>query len=71
MQKFDSRFFIGQSYFNNDGAQLYLILQLLCYTSIRFGDTENVVSWKSKGLSTEKLTTPTTTDISLSLSIKW
>ena len=37
----------------------------------RLGDTEKVVSWKSKGLSTEKLTTPTTTDNCLSPSIKW
>ena len=29
------------------------------------GDTEKVVSWKSKDLSTEKRTTPTATDISL------
>ena len=34
-------------------------------------DTEKLVSWKSKDLSTEELTTPTATDISLSLSIKW
>ena len=33
------------------------------------GDTEKIVSWKSKGLSIEKLITPTTTDNSLSPSI--
>ena len=32
---------------------------------------EKVVSWKSKDLSTENLTTPTTTDDSISPSIKW
>ena len=48
-----------------------LILQTLHYTLKRLGDTEKVVSWKSQGLSTEKLTTPTTTDASLSPSIKW
>ena len=37
----------------------------------RLGDTEKVVSWKSKGLSTEKLTTPATTENILSPSIKW
>ena len=36
----------------------------------RLGDTRKVVSWKSIGLSTKKFTTPTTTDDSLSLSIK-
>ena len=32
---------------------------------------KKIVSWKSKVLSTEKLTIPTTTDNSLSPSIKW
>ena len=54
------------------GGQLYyLILQPLYYTLKRLVDTENFLSWKSKGLSAEKLTTPTTTDNSLSPSIKW
>ena len=33
------------------------------------GDTEKIVTWKSKGLSIEKLVTATTTDNSLSPSI--
>ena len=65
-----SSLFIAQRYFHNDGAQLYLILQPLYYTLKRQGDTEKVESWKSKGLSTEKLTTTTTTNNSLSPSIK-
>ena len=44
---------------------------MLCYTLQRLGNTEKVVSWKSKGLSGEELTTPTITDNSLSPSIKW
>ena len=68
---FDSSDFIGQSYFNNDGAQLYLVLQLLYYTLKRLVDTEKAVWWKHKDLSTEKLTTPTTTDNSLSPLTKW
>ena len=71
IETFDSNLFIGQSYFNDDGTQLYLILQPLYYTLKRLGDTEKVVSWKSKCLSAEKRTTPTTTDNSLSPSIKW
>ena len=58
-------------YFNNDGAQLYLILQPFCYTLKRLGDTEKVISWKSKALSAKKLITSTTTDNSLSPSVKW
>ena len=71
MQTYDSSLFIGQSYFYSDAAQLCLILQLPYYTLKRLGDTGKVVSWKPKGLLTVKLTTPTTTDNSLSLSIKW
>ena len=70
-QILDSFIFIGQSYFNNDGAQLYLILQPLYYTLKGLGDAENAVSCKSKSVSTEKLTTVTTTDNSLCPSIKW
>ena len=44
---------------------------MLYYTLKRLGDTEKIVSWKSKGLSAEKLTVPITTDKSLSPSIKW
>ena len=63
---YDSSLFIGQSYFFNDGAQLYLIFQTLYYTLKRLGDTEKIVSWKSRSLSAEIGTTPTTTDNSLS-----
>ena len=46
--------FIGQSYFFNDVAQLYLIFQPLYYT-LWSSSTGKFVSWKSKGLSTENL----------------
>ena len=36
--------FIGQSYFFNDGAQLYLIFQTLYHTLKRLEDTEKIVS---------------------------
>ena len=62
LQKYDLSLFIGKHYFDNDEAQLEFIMQRLYYTLKRLGDTEKVVSWKSKGLSTKKLTTPTTTD---------
>ena len=41
---FDSNLFIGQSYFDNYGAQFHLILQPLYYTLKRPGDTEKFVS---------------------------
>ena len=43
LQTFDSSLFINQSYFNNDGIQLYLILQRLYYTLKILGDPEKVV----------------------------
>ena len=71
LETFDSSLFIDQSYFNSDGAQLYLIFQLLYYILKRLGDTEKTISWKCKGLSDEKLTTTPRTDNSLSSTIKW
>ena len=62
---------IGPSYFFNDGAQVYLILQPLYYTLKKLGDTEKLVSCKSKSSLTKKITTPTTADNSLSPSNKW
>ena len=59
-----------ESYFFNDGAQHYLMVQTLYYTLKRLGNTEKNVLWKSKGLPAEKLYTLTTTDNSLSPSVK-
>ena len=61
-----------RSRFNKDDeTQLYLILQPLYYTLKGIGDTSKVASWKSKALSAEKRTTPTTTTNSFSPSVKW
>ena len=65
LQRYDLSRLIAQSYF------VILVLQPLFYTLKRLGDTEQVVSWKSEGLSNEKLTAPTINDNSLSPSIKW
>ena len=42
----DLSLFIDQSYFVNDGLQLYLMFYPLYYTLKRLDDTEEVVSWK-------------------------
>ena len=55
----------------NDVTQLYLISQVLDCTSKRLDDPEKVVSWKCKGLSTEKIPSHTTVVNSLSPSISW
>ena len=65
----NSSLFIGQSYFFNDGSQLYLTFEPIYYTLKRLGDTEKIVSQKSKVSLTEK--SFTTTDNSVFLSISW
>ena len=56
LQTFDSNLFIGQSYFNNDGAQLYLIFQSIYKTISTFFILPGTFSeWKSKGLSNGKI----------------
>ena len=44
LQKFDSSFFIGKSYFNNDGAQLYLIFQPIYKTVTIFPGYADIIS---------------------------
>ena len=43
LQIFDSSLFIGQSYFNNDGAQLYLILQPIYNTISTSSDLPDTI----------------------------
>ena len=55
LQTFDLSLFIGQSYFNNDGAQLCLIFQPIYKTTAIFSGLPDAVSeWASKELSNEK-----------------
>ena len=70
LQTCDSILFIGQSYFFNDGAQLYLIFQPLCYTFKTLSNSKKVISWKSKVFLTKKLTTLFTADNILSPTIE-
>ena len=52
---------MAQGYFVNDGAQLYLIIQMLYFKYLkRVGNSEKIISWKCKGLSTKIPITPTT-----------
>ena len=45
-QTYDLSLFIGQSYFINDGAQVYWIVQPLYYTLKSLGGAEKVILWK-------------------------
>ena len=61
LQTYDLSLFIGQSYFNNDGSQNYLIFQPIYKTITTFsGLTDTISKWESKVLSNEKITCPYT-----------
>ena len=56
LQTYDLTLFIGQNYFNNDGAQLYLLFKPIYKTIKTFSDLiETVLEWASKGLLIENL----------------
>ena len=72
LQTFYSSLFIGQSYFNNDGAQLYLIFQTIHKTITTFLGFPNTISeWESQGLSNEKFKPLHTANKSLSPKLLW
>ena len=53
----DSGYFIGKSHFQEDATQNYLVFQLM-NKYLRIGNSDYVLSWKSKGLSNESITPP-------------
>ena len=64
LKTFDSGYFIGKSYFG-DGTQNYLVFQPLYRYFKVITNTDYISSWKSKGLSTESIKPPATSDNSL------
>ena len=59
LQTFESSLLIGQSYFNNDEGQLYLIFQLIYKSITTFcGLKDKISEWESKGLSNENFKSP-------------
>ena len=64
---FDSSYFIGKSYFEEDGTQNYLVFQPISrYFKVNtITNTDYILSWKSKRLSPESIKPPTTSDNSL------
>ena len=67
LKTFDLSYFIGKSHFEEDGTQNYLIFQpIVRYFKVNtITNIDYVSSWKSKGLSTETIKPPTTSDNSL------
>ena len=65
LKTFDSSYFIGKSYFDEDGKQNYLVIQAINKYFKLITNTDYVSSWKSKGLSAETIKPSTTSDYSL------
>ena len=57
LKTFDSGYFIGKSHFEEDGTQNYLVFQPMS-KYLKIGNSDYVLSWRSKGLSTESITPP-------------
>ena len=59
MQTYESRLFIGQNYFSNDGSQNFLIFQPIYNTfKLPAALTGTIIEWESKELSNEKFSLP-------------
>ena len=65
IQTFDSSYFRGKSHFEEDGTQNYLVFQPISRYFKPITNTDYVSSRKSKGLSSESIKPPTTSDNSL------
>ena len=48
---------LEKGHFEEDGTQNYLVFQPM-YRSLKIGNSDYVLSWKSKGLSNESMTPP-------------
>ena len=71
LKTFDSSYFIDKSHFEEDGKQNYLVFQPLNKSFKVVGNTDYVSLWKSKGLSSETIKPPTTSDNSLILALSY
>ena len=71
LKAFDSSYFIGKSYFEEDGTQNYSVFQPISKYFKIVTNTDYVSSWKSKGLSDESITPPTTSDNSLTPALSY
>ena len=65
LETFDSSYYNGKGYFEEDGTPNYLIFQPLNKYFKVSGNLHYVLSWTSKGLSNESIKPPTTSDNSL------
>ena len=69
LKTFDFAYFVGKSHFEEDGVQNYLVFQPV-YRYFKFIANTNFISaWISKGLSSESIKPPTTSNNSLAPAI--
>ena len=73
LKTFDSSYFIGKSYFEEDGTQNYLQFQpIIRYFKVNtITNTDYVSSWKSKGLSAESIKPPAISENSLNPALNY
>ena len=73
LKTFDLSYFIGKSYFDEDGTQNYLVFQpIIRYFKVNtITNTDYVLSWKSKGLSAESIKSPARSDNSLTSELNY
>ena len=63
LETFDSIYFRGKSCFEDDGTQNYLVFQTAYrYFKVVSANDSNISSWKPKGLSDERIKSPTTSN---------
>ena len=63
LETFDSIYFPGKSHFEDDGTQNWLAFQpIQRYFKTVSANDNNILSWKSKGLSDESIKAPTTSN---------
>ena len=55
LKTFDSSYFIGKNYFEEESAQNYLVFQSI-HRYFKITNTKYISTWKSKGLSDETIT---------------
>ena len=65
LKTFDSSYFIGKNYFEEDGTQNYLVFQPIGRHFRIVANTKYITLCKSKGLSDETITPYATSDNSL------
>ena len=71
LKAFDSSYFIGKSHIGEDGTQDYLVSQSINKYFKLITNTDYVSSCQSKGLSSESIKPPTTSDNSLALALNY